>query len=198
MAESSLAKLPIPARFGVGLFVMALVGAAYYVVMYSETADRIEREKIRRSRLKADLEAAKQNEIQYGKDLEELARRREQARELNKVLPEQTEYPAFLSSVQSVAQASDVELDSWSPQGEVQKEYYSKVPMQISLKGQYHEVAKFFYGIGQNDRIMNFENISLKPEKNYTDEGVLLVKGTVTAFKGREDSPKATPRRRKR
>ena len=197
MAESALSKLPIPARFGVGIFSLILVGAAYFVVMYTETADQISNTKSRRSGLKRDLVAAKQAEVQYGKDLEELGRRRERTRELNKVLPVDTEYPAFLSSVQAVAHASDVELTSWAPQGEVQKEYYSKVPMLLSLNGSYHQVAKFFYGIGQNDRIMNFENISLKLASKNNEERVLSVNGVVTAFRARENAPTKKPKQRR-
>jgi type IV pilus assembly protein PilO len=198
MAESGLSKLPIPARVGVGALFLVLLGAAYYVALYSETSDNIEQTKAGRVKLKRDLAAAKLAEIQYGKDLEELGRRRERTRDLNKSLPIETEYPAFLSSVQAVAVASDVELTSWSPQGEVRQEYYSKVPMQVTFAGRYHQIAKFFYGIGQNGRIMNFENISLSPEKTFAKTGEILVKGTVTAFKARSVAPKKKSRKRGR
>jgi hypothetical protein len=54
--------------------------------------------------------------LRFEQDLEELARRRERERELNKVLPAATEYPAFLSSVQAVASSSGISLTAWTPQ----------------------------------------------------------------------------------
>ena len=201
MADSALAKMPMPARVGVTLVLLVLGALAYYVVFYSEVSGQIERTVAARSKLEGDLVAAKTAEKAYQKDLEELARRRERERELNKVLPATTEYPAFLSSVQTVANMSGVELTSWTPQPEIREEYYSRVPMKLTLSGRFHQVAKFFYGIGQNDRIMNMENISLKSPQVEDRDVYVQVEGLATAFRAltaEESQPTAEgPRKRK-
>jgi type IV pilus assembly protein PilO len=148
MADSALARMPVPARVGISVGLLTLAGLAYYVVFYSDVAGQIESARSQRGQLETDLTTAKQAEQTYQKDLEELARRRERERELNKVLPSTTEYPAFLSAVQSVANASGVNLIAWSPEPEAKEQYYARVPMQIELSGRFHQVAKFFYGIG--------------------------------------------------
>ncbi len=186
MAESALSKMPVPARIAVSVGLLTLGALAYYVVFYSEIAGKIETAQSRRGQLKSELSAAKAAEQAYQKDLEELARRRERERELNKILPSTTEYPAFLSAVQSVANASGVDLIAWSPQPEVKDQYYARVPMNIELNGRFHQVAKFFYGIGQSDRIMNIENITLSNPKTVDQDIILQVKGLATAFRAVE------------
>jgi type IV pilus assembly protein PilO len=200
MAESVLAKMPMPARVGIATGLLVLGGLAYYVVFYTEISGKIEQTLAARSGLESSLKAAQVAEKAYQKDLEELARRRERERELNKVLPSTTEYPAFLSSVQSVANISGVQLTAWSPQSEVKEEYYARVPMKIQLTGRFHQVAKFFYGIGQNDRIMNMENISLTNPRIIDRDVYVNVEGLATAFRGltaeEVKPPVATGRRR--
>ena len=69
-----------------------------------------------------------------------------------------------------VANMAGVNLTAWSPQSEIKEEYYARVPMQLELDGRFHQVAKFFYGIGQNDRIMNIENITISDPVVVADE----------------------------
>jgi type IV pilus assembly protein PilO len=183
MADSVLAKMPMPARIGIGLGFLILGGLAYYVVFYTEISGQIERTLAERGTLETSLKSAQVAEKAYQKDLEELARRRERERELNKVLPQTTEYPAFLSSVQSVANISGVELTAWTPQPEIKEEYYARVPMKVNLTGRFHQIAKFFYGIGQNDRIMNMENISLTDPHLIDRDIYVKVEGLATAFR---------------
>lgn len=186
MAESALARMPLPARILISAGLLVLGGLAYYVVFYSDVSSQIERTKSQRFTLEGSLADAKKAESAYQKDLEELAKRRERERELNKVLPPDTEYPAFLSSVQSVANTSGVDLTAWTPQPEAKEKYYARVPMKIQVTGRFHQIAKFFYGIGQNDRIMNMENISLSRPKVVDRDIYLEVDGLVTAFRALE------------
>src|SRR5688572_3143139 len=192
MADSALARMPVPARIGITAGLLVLFGLAYYVLFFSDIAGQIETTKAARFQLDGQLSAAKQAEQAYQKDLEELARRRERERELNKILPSNTEYPAFLSAVQSVANATGVDLIAWSPQPEVKEQYYARVPMTIELEGRFHQIAKFFYGIGQSDRIMNMENITLSQPRVVDQDVYLSVQGLATAFRALEDAPATT------
>lgn len=188
--ESALGRLPMGARIGVTLGVLVLAGIAYYIVFFSDVSSKIAAAQQRESALKGELRQAQSAEVAYQQDLEELARRRERERELNKVLPPSTEYPAFLSSVQSVATASGITLTAWSPQPEVKKEYYARVPMKLEISGRFHQIAKFFYGIGQSDRIMNIENISMTSPKQRDDDVLVEVQALATAFRALEEDAK--------
>ena len=57
--------------------------------------------------------------------------------------------PTFLSTIQDVATVSGINLTSWSPIEELPEEFYAKVPMKLTLIGKFHQVLKFFYGVGQ-------------------------------------------------
>lgn len=186
--ESALARMPLPARVGVTLGVLVLAGIAYYIVFFSEISSKISAAQQRETTLKAELSRAQTAEVAYQQDLQELARRRERERELNKILPSSTEYPAFLSAVQSVATASGIALTAWSPQPEVKKEYYARVPMKLEISGRFHQIAKFFYGIGQSDRIMNIENISITQPVTRDSDVYLQVQALATAFRSLEET----------
>ncbi len=159
-----------------------LTAIAYVVVFYGDVADAIAKQKKQEQTLRTDLAQVQQSEFEYHKDLAELTERQQRQRDLNKVLPEKTEYPAFLSAVQGVANVAGVSLQGWSPQEEVVQKFFARVPMRLSLGGKFHQVAKFFYGVGQLDRIINIENISLTQPKAQSEDVELKVDCMATAF----------------
>jgi type IV pilus assembly protein PilO len=72
--------------------------------------------------------------------------------------------------------------------------------MTIELTGRFHQIAKFFYGMGQNDRIMNMENISLSNPKVVDQDIYLTVEGLATAFRAlsAEDTAKKDDKKRRK
>jgi len=178
----SLGKYPLVAKSLVGVLMVGLTATIYFVVWYGDISDAIEKQKRQEQTLKGELAQATQNELEYHKDLAELTERQQRQRDLNKILPETTEYPAFLSAVQGVANVAGVSLQGWSPQEEVLQKFFARVPMKLSVVGKFHQIAKFFYGVGQLDRIINIENIGLSQPKAKTDEIELHVDCLATAF----------------
>jgi type IV pilus assembly protein PilO len=181
-ASAILTRYPRLAKVGVGTLLTVLVAVAYFVLFYDEISEAIAKEKRDEQTLRSDLARVKQAEFEYHKDLAELTERQQRQRDLNKILPETTEYPAFLSALQGVANVSGVALQAWTPQEEVLQKFFARVPMHLTLQGKFHQVAKFFYGVGQLDRIINVENISLSQPKAHNDEVLLKVDCLATAF----------------
>lgn len=186
--DLSLGRLPVSARIGIGAGLLALVAVAYYLVFYGEVAGKISAAHTREGQLRNELSEARKAEFAYQKDMAELTQRQQRQRELNKVLPTSNEYPAFLSAVQNVANVSGVALTAWSPTSEVPEKFYARIPMKVELVGRYHQIAKFFYGVGQLDRIINMENISLTEPKLVGEDVMLKAEGLATAFRALEST----------
>lgn len=183
VSDLSLNRLPMSARVGIGAGFIGLIAAAYLVVFLDDLTDKLAAADKRTEQLNTELGDARKAEYAYQKDLAELTNRQQRQRELNKVLPTTTEYPAFLSAVQNVANVSGIGLAAWSPQGELPEKFYARVPMRLELSGRFHQIAKFFYGVGQLDRIINMENITLTDPKLVGEDVVLKVDGLATAFR---------------
>ncbi len=169
-------------RVAASVLLIGLTAVAFYLFLYADLVDRLDKQRREEMSLATQVADMKRVLEAYQFDLAELATLQKQQRELNSVLPETTEYPAFLSAVQGVANVSGVELQGWTPQDEIVQKYFAKVPMKLVLTGRYHQIAKFFYGVGQLDRIINVENIALTPAKASADEPVLRVECLATSF----------------
>jgi type IV pilus assembly protein PilO len=191
-AQSFLTKLPLAAKVGIGAAVVAVVFFAYWFVFYSEVAGKIEGAQRQKKALHDQLAQEEQAEATYFADRGELALREQRARELNKVLPPDSEEDAFLSSVQQASNAAGIDLKSYTPSEEVAQPFYAKVPMRLEMSGRFQQIVKFAYELGKVDRIINVENIELSDPKVNGDEIVLKGKCLATAFHALR--PKEAPR----
>ncbi|MFT3775897.1 MAG: type 4a pilus biogenesis protein PilO [Minicystis sp.] len=182
---STLDRMPPIAKVGVGFLFAFLIGVLYFVVFYSDVDTDLTTAKRNERNLRTQLAEAEKSREEYQKDADEKTRREQQAREQKKILPDDPEMPAFLATIQDVATVSGVNLTSWSPTEQIPEEFYTKVPMKLTLVGKFHQVVKFFHGVGQQDRIINLEDIRIsktkRGDKPDTDE--VDVECRATAFR---------------
>jgi type IV pilus assembly protein PilO len=159
---AGLENLSLIGKIAVAVVFTLMVGAAYFVVFYGEIDGNIAAQIQLKAQKENDLTSAEDADRAYNKDLTELERRKQIAVKQKKILPDTAEWAPFLDTVQRSATISGITLAKWEPKGEVREDFFVKVPMQVSVTGRYHQIAKFFSTIGQSDRIINMANIGLK------------------------------------
>jgi type IV pilus assembly protein PilO len=182
MAAFSLNRLPIAGKIGVGAVFCALLGVAYYVLLHTDVAARIDRAKHETGEFEAELSRQRQSQASYFADRDELAMRQQKQRELNKVLPTDTEAATFLSALQAVSNISGIDLKAWTPMDEVPQAFFAKVPMKLKITGRFHQIAKFIYEVGKQDRIINMENLELTDPKLEGEDIILKADCLATTF----------------
>ena len=192
---STLDRLSSVAKFGLGFLFVFLIGVVYFIIFHGDLETEIESAQNGQHNLEAQLDKAETSKAEYQKDLDEKTRREQLALEQKKILPDDPETPAFLAALQGVATLSGVNLTSWSPTDEQPQEFYAKVPMKLTLVGKFHQVAKFFHGVGQLDRIINVEDIRIKSPKTNGDEVQVEVECLATAFRSSRPGEAAGKRR---
>lgn len=191
-AQSVLNKIPLAGKFGIGVGLSLLLLFGYWFIFYSDVASKIEGAERQKKDLKTQFVDQQQVQATYFADRGELALREQHARELNKVLPSDAQEDAFLSAIQTASNAAGIELKGYSPADEVAETFYSKVPMQLDISGNFHQIAKFAYELGKVDRIINVENIVLTDPSIAGDEIALRGRCLATAFHAL--APKGSPR----
>ncbi len=186
--ESALAKLPGAAKAIIVLGWLALMGVVYFVVFYGDLASSIKAAQNQEQNLHKELADARKAEFAYLKDKDELEEREQRQSEINRVLPTEKQVASFLIAIQNAANVSGVNLMAWTPHEERADQFYARVPMQLELTGRYHQVAKFFYQVGQLDRIINMENISVTHPQTVNEEVSVDVSVLATTFRMAEAS----------
>ena len=77
-------------------------------------------------------------------------------------LPEQKEIPELLRQVSRLGQDAGLEVLLFRQQPEQLHDLYTAVPVQMSVRGGYHDIALFFDQVRRLDRIVNVADVSMK------------------------------------
>ena len=216
---SGLESLSIIGKTLVGLLFVAIFAAAYFIVFYSDVESALASQGRAKEAKAKELSKARDAKQAYNKDLAEKARREQLLQKQKKILPETAETGAFLQTLQNVATISGAKLTNWEPGDEATADFYAKIPMELQLEGKFHQVAKFFHGVSQADRIIDIENVQMEviesKEKNKNAEQQLAgdevqvsvkVKCLATAFRAlrleeaaqKEDDKKGSKKKKKK
>ncbi|MBU3949322.1 MAG: type 4a pilus biogenesis protein PilO [Proteobacteria bacterium] len=98
-------------------------------------------------------------------------------------LPETKEIPTLLESISLCGQDAGLEFILFQPGNEINKNFYAEIPVSIIVTGKYHNVATFFDKVARLPRIVNINDISMKPDDKNKNEEQLLTSCTAITYK---------------
>ena len=81
-----------------------------------------------------------------------------------KALPEKKEIPSLLTGISRAGKTAGLEFYRFNPLMEDKREFYAEIPVDIRVKGSYHDVAVFFDNVSRLFRVVNITNIVMKKE----------------------------------
>lgn len=178
-----LLKLPLYQRLAIlAVFLLVIVGAAVWflgVPAYQELVA------LRQEAVKLDGEIAQKRLVASNlpKFKEEFAKMEKQLEKALTKLPNQSEIPSLLTNLAGLAKDSGLEVQSFKPKPEIAKGFFAEVPADMSLRGNYHEVAMFASAVGDLPRIVSINNLNMGQPKTVGNEATLNVSCNVLTYR---------------
>jgi len=172
-----LSKIKRMFIFGGILFL--IVGVFGYFMYYP----KIQAEKKLNSEykeLEKKLSAAKMNASNLPKIQEDMNNAESQLKTAMKALPETKEIPTLLESISLSGQDAGLEFLLFQPGNEQNKDFYAEIPVSIQITGNYHNVAVFFDKVARLPRIVNIQDINMKPDPAKKNNELLTTCTAVT------------------
>jgi type IV pilus assembly protein PilO len=129
---------------------------------------------LEQKRLKVDARAEEEKRIRDLQANVKLAEAR---------LPEGREIADLLSNIAASARAVGLDLTLFRQKPETYSEFYADVPVQMEMRGTYHELAAFMDRVKRLDRIVNVADIQLRQPRVEGDVVLLNASCTATTFR---------------
>jgi type IV pilus assembly protein PilO len=183
-------KLALPAKVGIAFGVVVLITAANYFLQISDFDTRVEAAKARQesaNRTLGEKQDIADNLNERRREIDALEQRLQEA--LTE-LPTKKNIEDLLAQLNDVGKKSGLQLSKVTPGGESAEGFYAKIPINISVTGNYHEIAMFLQEIANMRRIVNVNNIILTSPTTRGDKVVLRSEFLATTFRFNEASEK--------
>ena len=143
------------------------------------------------------LTTAKRNAADLNKFQAKMKEAEAQFNMAMKKLPEKEEIPSLLTSISDSGQQVGLDFLLFEPKPEKPKEFYAEIPVAMSIKADYHNLAIFFDQVARLSRIVNIRDIRIGLTKG-KDTKELSTKCTAVTYKFIETPPKKKSKKKKR
>ncbi len=158
-------KLSKIQRIAISAVIFGLIAGAFVYFSYWPKFEKINKLKTDLEKIEKKLEIAKRNSQDLKKFQAKMKEAEAQFRMAMQKLPEKEEIPSLLASISGSGQLVGLEFLLFEPKPERKKEFYAEIPVAMSIKGDYHNLAKFFDQVARLSRIVNINNIQMAAAK---------------------------------
>jgi type IV pilus assembly protein PilO len=148
----------------VGGLVAVLLGAATWF-LFLDQVEQIDKLQTQLQNLEKQLATAKINAAELEKFQAKMQEAEAQFKIAMSALPEKQEIPSLLTSISKSGQEVGLEFMLFEPKAEVTRDFYAEIPVAMSIRGDYHNLAVFFDKVARLSRIVNISNITINPTK---------------------------------
>jgi type IV pilus assembly protein PilO len=179
----TFAALPVPAKAGILVGLVALISAIYYFALHQPLADEIQGAVTQHAQLETDMQHARERQAEYIQLREELASREGLDRANLRVLPEDAEIASFLQDLNRLAETSGLGMRLVEPRPEEPAAQYIRLPVSLHVAGRYHQLARFMYNVSRLERAISLEDISLEHPHEVGEDMVIDVEVLATTFR---------------
>ena len=181
----------------VGSFVV--IAGIFIYFLYLPKYEKINSLKKQLTDLEQKLSTAKRNAADLKKFQAKMKEAEAQFNMAMKKLHETKEIPSLLTAISDSGQQVGLEFLLFEPKKEKKKEFYAEIPVAMSMRADYHNLAIFFDQVARLNRIVNITNIQMTRAKGKGKAaGELATKCTAVTYKFLDEPPKKKKKKKKR
>ena len=171
---------PWPAKAVVLIIVLAAVVAAGWYFDWQDQQQSLEQVRGEEDQLRSQFEIRQRRAAaldDYKAQLEEME---DSFGAMLRQLPSRVEVAGLLVDISQTGLASGLEFELFRPQSTQEREFYAEMPIEIEVRGQYHEFGRFVSGVANLPRIVTLHDVTITDGGG--DDGELTMQATARTY----------------
>ena len=157
-------RWPLPIRAGaVAIVFAASVAIGVWILVINQEMPGLRAAERQEIDLRAQFEDRQRKAANFDAYRAQLAEIERDFGAMLRQLPGKTEVPSLLVDISQTGLGAGLEEQTFTPTGEIQKDFYAELPIKLRYTGSYHELGNFVSGIAALPRIVTLHDISIKP-----------------------------------
>jgi len=167
--------IPLENTIKLAIFVVLIILpiGLFYFFSYTKNIQQIESLNKKQATLQAEITKARKAASELDKIKASIKETEEKFRATATVLPKEKEIPGLLTNISDLGKRAALDFNSFRPGGEIPKDFYAEIPVDIQIKGPYHNLGYFLDRISKLERIVTVNNIKMSGPKQAGNEMIL-------------------------
>ena len=182
--QSNPGSWPLPIQIGAAAILCVLLIGAGWKFDWSVQMEELTSVESKEQEHRTTFEK-KQKKVANLEPLREQMKEMEQSfGDMVRQLPNKTEVAGLLVDISQTGLSAGLEFELFQPKKEVPTEFYAELPINIVIRGSYHQMGEFVSGIAALPRIVTTHNIKIKKGTTVND---LSLSATAKTYRAIEE-----------
>ena len=167
--------IPIDAKKKIYILISILIVplVIFYFSLYKPNTEKIEKLKLQVQNSSEELKKVRKAARDLPKYQKELELAQSEFESTSVLLPKSQEIPNLLRNISDLGKGAGLDFLSFVPGPETPKDFYAEIPIDIKIKGPYHNLGAFLDTVSKLERIVTVNNI--KTENPEQGSGEMLL-----------------------
>jgi type IV pilus assembly protein PilO len=159
--DEKLIRIDDKQKIAILMAALVLPLALFYFLVYSPNQQEVAKLMGSKATLEREVAKLKTTASKIKEHQASIAETEARFKIASVLIPDQKEIPALLTNISSLATNSGLEVVSFKPRPEAVRDFYSEIPVDIQVKGSYHNLGFFLYQVSKLPRIVTVSNIKM-------------------------------------
>ena len=185
-------SLPMPVKLVLlGFLFLILLGLGYWF-LWSPAIDEFNQAKAKEVELRQVFLTKKAQAIKVEAYKQQMIDIEKTFGALLKQLPDKSQMDGLLTDINQAGLGRGLEFDLFKPGQESVADFYAEMPIQIKIKGNYHDIGAFATDISKLSRIVTLNDMSIAPMNKDSKDSMLTMDAVAKTYRYLDSSEVAT------
>jgi type IV pilus assembly protein PilO len=176
-------SLPMPVKLVLlSILFLILVGLGYWF-LWSPAIDEFDQAKAKEEELRQVFLTKKAQAIKVEAYKQQMIDIEKTFGALLKQLPDKSQMDGLLTDINQAGLGRGLEFDLFKPGQETSADFYAEMPIQIKIKGSYHDIGAFATDISKLSRIVTLNDLSIAPMSKDAKDSVLTMEAVAKTYR---------------
>ena len=176
-------SLPMPVKSVLlGFLFLVLVGLGYWF-LWSPQIDEFDQAETKEQELREVFKTKKGQAVKIEAYKQQMIDIEKTFGALLKQLPDKSQMDGLLTDINQAGLGRGLEFELFKPGQETIADFYAEMPIQIRIKGSYHDVGAFATDISKLSRIVTLNDMSIAPLNKDSKDGLLVLDAVAKTYR---------------
>ena len=179
----NVGSLPMPVKLVLlSIVAIILIGLGYWF-LWSPQIDELDQAKAKEQELRQTFLTKKAQAIKVDAYKQQMIDIEKTFGALLKQLPDKSQMDGLLTDINQAGLGRGLEFDLFKPGQETVADFYAEMPIQIKIKGNYHDVGAFATDISKLSRIVTLNDLNILPLNKDVKDSILTMEATAKTYR---------------
>ena len=179
----NMGALPMPVKLVLLSFVFLILMALGYAFLWKDQLTAIDDAKAKEQELRKVFLDKKAQAIKVEAYKQQMVDIEKTFGALLKQLPDKSQMDGLLTDINQAGLGRGLEFDLFKPGQETVAEFYAEMPIQIKIRGNYHDIGTFATDISKLSRIVTLNDLIIAPIGKDSKDTLLSLDATAKTYR---------------